>query len=212
MVGVRACWNDMERLHRRLFIRRSNCPLIHFTHSLTHTHSDWQEQLTPFLHSDSTIMKTRHGQSIAAVQAPSPPGFRKSIDGLWSLTILSSCRSVCQWERDTGCDRVASWMTPYFIYTEYIKHELFPWMGSGSRCQAHRLECVKNCNASGFLRLTVSHVSRMVHHPANLTQLWEALESTWTGIPVERFPHLVESMPGWIEAVLRTKGDGATQY
>jgi hypothetical protein len=37
----------------------------------------------------------------------------------------------------------------------------------------------------------------MVHHPkghpASLTQLWEALESTWTSISVERFPHLVES-------------------
>ena len=26
-------------------------------------------------------------------------------------------------------------------------------------------------------------------HPANLTQLWEALESTWASIPVERFRH-----------------------
>ena len=24
-------------------------------------------------------------------------------------------------------------------------------------------------------------------HPGNLTQLWEALESTWASIPVERF-------------------------
>jgi hypothetical protein len=24
-------------------------------------------------------------------------------------------------------------------------------------------------------------------HPSNLTQLWEALESTWASIPVERF-------------------------
>ena len=31
-------------------------------------------------------------------------------------------------------------------------------------------------------------------HPANLTQLWEALESTWASIPVERFRHLGESM------------------
>ena len=59
-------------------------------------------------------------------------------------------------------------------------------------------------------------------HPANLTQLWEALESTWASIPVERFQHLVEST--WasisverfqhlvvhtrrIEAVLRAKGE-----
>jgi hypothetical protein len=32
-------------------------------------------------------------------------------------------------------------------------------------------------------------------HPATLTQLWDALESIWASIPVERFRHLVESMP-----------------
>ena len=47
--------------------------------------------------------------------------------------------------------------------------------------------------------------------PANLTQLWEALESTWTCIPVELFRHLVESMPQQTEDVLTAKG-GATQY
>ena len=31
-------------------------------------------------------------------------------------------------------------------------------------------------------------------HPANLTQLWEASESTWASIPVGCFRHLVESM------------------
>ena len=40
-------------------------------------------------------------------------------------------------------------------------------------------------------------------HPANLTQLWEALESTWASIPVERFRHLVETIPRLNEAVLR---------
>ena len=30
-------------------------------------------------------------------------------------------------------------------------------------------------------------------HPANLTQLWEALESTWASIPVELFRHLVDA-------------------
>ena len=39
---------------------------------------------------------------------------------------------------------------------------------------------------------------------ANLTHLWEALESTWASIPVECFQHLVESMPRRIEAVLKT--------
>jgi hypothetical protein len=38
-----------------------------------------------------------------------------------------------------------------------------------------------------------------------LTQLWEALESTWASIFVECFRHLVESMPQQIEAVLRAK-------
>ena len=31
-------------------------------------------------------------------------------------------------------------------------------------------------------------------HQTKLTQLWEALESTWASIHVERFPHLVESL------------------
>ena len=41
-------------------------------------------------------------------------------------------------------------------------------------------------------------------HPA--WQLWEALVSTWASIPVECFPHLVQSMPCRIEAVLGAKG------
>jgi hypothetical protein len=32
-------------------------------------------------------------------------------------------------------------------------------------------------------------------HPANLTQLWEALKSTWASIPVEHIRDIVESMP-----------------
>jgi hypothetical protein len=45
-------------------------------------------------------------------------------------------------------------------------------------------------------------------HTANLTQLWEALESreAWASISVERFQHLVESMPD------KLKLGGATQY
>jgi hypothetical protein len=34
-------------------------------------------------------------------------------------------------------------------------------------------------------------------HPANLTQLWEALESTWASIPVERFWHLSVEWTNW---------------
>jgi hypothetical protein len=36
-------------------------------------------------------------------------------------------------------------------------------------------------------------------HPVNLTQLWEALESTWASIPVEHFQHLVESIPDYFK-------------
>ena len=32
-------------------------------------------------------------------------------------------------------------------------------------------------------------------HPANLTQLWETLESTCASIPMEHVRHFVESMP-----------------
>ena len=76
---------------------------------------------------------------------------------------------------------------------------------------------VKNSNTAEFFTLnSFLCVSRIVHPPpkgqiANLTQLWEALESTWTSIPVESIRHLVEFMPRRIEAVLRAKG-GATQY
>ena len=39
-------------------------------------------------------------------------------------------------------------------------------------------------------------------HSANLTQLWEALESTRVSIPVEHFRHLVESKNcGWSEGI-----------
>jgi hypothetical protein len=40
-------------------------------------------------------------------------------------------------------------------------------------------------------------------HPDNLTQLWVELKSTWASITVERFRHLVVSMPCRIETVLR---------
>jgi hypothetical protein len=61
-------------------------------------------------------------------------------------------------------------------------------MGYGFRCQVHWFECVKN--------------------QANLTQLWEALESTWASITVECYS-VVHARQ--IEAVLIAKG-GATQY
>jgi hypothetical protein len=70
-----------------------------------------------------------------------------------------------------------------------------------------RFECVRNCNVVALFTLPVciKNVPLPKGHPDNLTQLWEALESTWASIPVECFQQLVEFMPQHIEAVLRTK-------
>ena len=59
------------------------------------------------------------------------------------------------------------------------------------------LFCVKNCNAAGFfltqqIPVCIKNVPPTKGHPANLTQLWEASESTWASIPVE---HFQQSMP-----------------
>ena len=56
---------------------------------------------------------------------------------------------------------------------------------------------VQNCNAAQQFPVCIKNGPPPKGHPDNLTQLWEALESTW-------FWHLVESMT-WIEAVLRAK-------
>ena len=51
---------------------------------------------------------------------------------------------------------------------------------------------VKNCNSAGFFHaqqfpLCIKNGPPPKGYPANLTQLWEALESTWASTPVERF-------------------------
>lgn len=76
-----------------------------------------------------------------------------------------------------------------------------------SRCQAHRLKCVRNCNAAGFfMHNSFLCVSRKVHHPKDN---WAALESTRASILVERLR--VHAQP--IEAVLRgKKGRGLQLY
>jgi hypothetical protein len=90
------------------------------------------------------------------------------------------------------------------------------WTGYVIRCQAYQFDCqtLQHCwvfHAQQF-PLCINNGPPPKGHPANLTQLWEALESTWASIPAERFRHLVESMLRRIEAVLRVKGGGATQY
>jgi hypothetical protein len=51
--------------------------------------------------------------------------------------------------------------------------------------------CDKNCNLWIFhaqqFPVGIKNGPPPKRYPANLTQLWEALESTWTSIPVERF-------------------------
>ncbi|CDQ76493.1 unnamed protein product [Oncorhynchus mykiss] len=69
--------------------------------------------------------------------------------------------------------------------------ETVPLNGYGSRCQAPWFECVKSQQFPVF----VKDGPLPKGHPANLTQLWEALESTWASIPVERFQPLVELLP-----------------
>ena len=71
-----------------------------------------------------------------------------------------------------------------------------------SLCQ--ELQCCWVFHAQ-LLPVSIKNGSPPKGHPANLTQLWEALESTWASIPVERFRHLVESIPRQIEAVPRAK-------
>ena len=71
-------------------------------------------------------------------------------------------------------------------------------------------------NAAGFFHakqfsVYIKNGPQPKGNPANLTQLREALESTSASMHVERFRHLVESMPRRIEAVLGSKV-GATQY
>jgi hypothetical protein len=95
------------------------------------------------------------------------------------------------------------------------------WMGKAKYWSA--IEQGSRCQAVWFVSrtATVFHAQQFPvcinngpppkGHPANLTQLCEALESTWPSIPLERFRHLVESMPWRIVAVLRAKG-GATRY
>ena len=60
--------------------------------------------------------------------------------------------------------------------------------------------CVKNCNAAGLFHsqqytVCIKNGPAPKGNSANLTQLWEALESTRASITVERFQHLVKSMP-----------------
>ena len=90
------------------------------------------------------------------------------------------------------------------------------WTGYGSRCQAHQFECAEELQSCWVFHaqqfpVCIKNGPTPKGHPYDLTQLWEALESSWASIPMEHFWHLVESMHWWSEAVLRAKG-GAAHY
>ena len=100
------------------------------------------------------------------------------------------------------------WVSLYLSAMSNAVTSVIHWVKRGSRCQAHRFVS----RTATLLDFSCSIVSRVYEEcstnqrTADLTQLREALESTWTSIPVERFRHLVQSMPRLIEAVLRAKG------
>jgi hypothetical protein len=49
------------------------------------------------------------------------------------------------------------------------------------RCQAHRFECLKNCNAAGFFTLKrVPCVSRMVHHRKDIKSTCHNVWKHWS--------------------------------
>jgi hypothetical protein len=48
-------------------------------------------------------------------------------------------------------------------------------------------------------------------HPTSLTALATALQEEWAAIPPDTFRHLVESLLGRVQAVIKLKG-GPTQY
>ena len=95
---------------------------------------------------------------------------------------------------------------PFRGWMGKTKHLSAFWMGYGSKCQVWVCQELQRCwvlHTQQF-PLCIKNGPPPKGHPENLTHLWEALESTW--LPVERFRRLVESMPRWIEAVLRAKG------
>ena len=49
------------------------------------------------------------------------------------------------------------------------------------------------------------------HPPNGIYKLWERTQEKWEEIPAEECQNLIESMPRWIEAVLKAKG-GNTKY
>jgi hypothetical protein len=47
--------------------------------------------------------------------------------------------------------------------------------------------------------------------PKGILELWERVQEEWEKIPAEVCQNLIESMPRWMEAVIKAKG-GYTKY
>ena len=94
---------------------------------------------------------------------------------------------MCAIQRVNGQDKIFK-----CLWTRYV-----------SRCQAHRFVS-RTATLLFFLYpqqfpVCIKNGPPPNGHPANLTQLWEALESTWDSILVERFRHLVVHAPtNWV--------------
>jgi hypothetical protein len=67
-------------------------------------------------------------------------------------------------------------------------------VGARRTCLCQELQCGWFFHAQQF-PVCIKNGPPPKGHPANLTQLWQAFGSTLARIPVERFQHLIESMP-----------------
>ena len=120
-------------------------------------------------------------------------GRRQVKDNFKPLRQLRHALCMCAIQRVNGQDKIFK-----CLWTGY---------GVGARCTGLFQELQRCCffHAQQF-PVCIKNGPPPKEHPANLTKLWEALQSTWANIPVERFWHLVESLPWVIDAVLRAKG------
>jgi hypothetical protein len=107
-------------------------------------------------------------------------------------------------------DEGRRWVKEGFLSLKTINNRIVcvpfrGWMGKTKYLSAFELGMVggarrtslsvKNWSLGGFFTLKfpvcIKNGPPPKGHPANLTQLLEALESTWASVPVEHFPHLV---------------------
>ena len=69
------------------------------------------------------------------------------------------------------------------VLTGSVRLSCSDWFCSeyASRCQMHRFECVKSCNAAVFFTLKgFLCVSRMIHHPKDIQPTWHNCGKHWS--------------------------------